>query len=120
MLLSEFSCQFSNGGRLSHSVDSDHKYNGLSLLKFVSSLSHIHLLFDAVNQKLSAGSRFFDMLLFHFPAQILYNLRRSMYSKISHDQSLFQLLIKVLINFGKSVKNTVHSGYDIISCLCQT
>ena len=40
-------------------------------------------------------------------------------SHISHDQDLFQLLVKILINIRKTVKNAVDPVDDIVSCLGQ-
>lgn len=39
---------------------------------------------------------------------------------ITHDQNLFQLFIKIFINTGKTTENTVKSGYDVVSGLCQS
>ena len=60
-------------------------------------------------QKLLALGRLFDMLFFYFFFQIFYDIHSRPYAKIPHDQGFFQFFIKIVINPGKSMKNTVHS-----------
>ena len=119
-LIFQFSGQFTDRCSLSHTIDTDHKDNRSAVLKFICCLSYIHLLSDAVDQKLPALNRLFNVLFAYLFFQVIQDVHCSADPKISHDQSLFQFFIEIIIDLGKSMKNTVHSGYDIISCLCKS
>ena len=75
----------------------DARIDRFFFLEAVCSLAYIHLLFDTVDQELSALNRLFDMLFFYFFTKIIKNRVSCFYPQISHDQNLFQFLIKVLI-----------------------
>lgn len=67
-LVFQFSGQLSDTRRLSDSVYADHQNDRLSVFKFISRLSDIHLLLDAVDQKLLAGRRILDATVFYLSA----------------------------------------------------
>ena len=60
------------------------------------------------------------MLLLHLLFQALYDLTRSLDTDISHNQDLFQFLVEILINGGKSAEYRIKAVYNILSGLGQT
>ncbi len=56
------------------------------------------------------------MVFPHLHPQFFEDRIRRPDAHIPHDQDLFQLLIKILINVGKAVKNAVDPIDDIIPC----
>ena len=119
-LILQFSCQFSDRSSFSHTVDTYHQHNGFSVFKFIGSITHIHLTFDLIDQKLFTFRRFFDLLFFHFFLQMLNNRCCGIDTNITHHKDLFYFFIEIFINAGKAAENRVNSGHDIISRFCQT
>ena len=55
------------------------------------------------------------MLLGHLFLQMFQNGGGCIDADVSHDQDLFQLFIKIIINTGKTAENGIKSGNDIVS-----
>ena len=119
-LIFQLSCQFSDRCGFSHTIDTDHQHNGFSVFKFIGSVTDIHLSFDLIDQKLFAFGRFFDLLFCHFFFQMFNNGCGRIDTDIPHYENLFYFLIEIIIDAGKAAENRIDSGYNIISCLCQT
>ena len=64
-LLLKLACHFTDTCSLADAVYTDHQHNRLLMFKFICRLTHLHLLLDAVDQKLLTLRRFFDALLFY-------------------------------------------------------
>ena len=60
------------------------------------------------------------MVCLYFFTQIIQNRLGSLNAQITHNQNFFQFLVKFIINFRKTVKYRINSGYNIISCLGQS
>ena len=70
--------------------------------------------FDARrDQKLFALGGILDVLFLYLLLQILQNGVGGVDSDITHNQDLFDFLIKILVNRGISAENTVDTGRDI-------
>ena len=119
-LFFQFSCQLTYGRGLSHAVYTDHKYDRLLFFKIVSRFPYLHLLPDAVDQKLLAGRRLFDTVFLYLCPQSLQNGIGGIDTDVSHNQYLFQFFVEILVNHRITVKYRINSMYDIISCLTQT
>ncbi len=120
ILRTKLPCQLPYRSSLPDAVDSDHHNDRRPVLEFISRLADIHLLLNALDQKLPALCRLLNMLLLHLRPQVVQNITGRLNSQVAHDQHLFQFLIKVFVNMGKTVENTVHSRYDIISRLSKS
>ena len=118
-LFLELSCQFTYRCSLTDSVDTDHQYHRGSVFKLICGLPYLHLLLDTVDQQLLALMWIFNMLFFYFLFQIINNGSGRIDTNISHYQCLFDLIIEIIVNVRETVKNSIHSGYNIVSRLCQ-
>ena len=105
---------------LSHTVDTDHKDHGLTVLKLIFCAVHTHLLLYFIDQKLFAFHWLLNVLFCNFFFQIFYNRSSGINTNISHDQDFLQFLIEILVNTGKATENIVKAGNDIISGLGQS
>ena len=79
------------------------------MLKFVGIFAQIHLLFDAFDQNPLTLLRILYMLFLYLISQVLYNGHGGLDPQISHDQSLLDLLIKIIINGRKTAENRINS-----------
>ena len=110
-------------GELSHrcgltdTVDTDHKYDRLLLLKIIRSLTHTHLLLDALDQELLALGRLSQMPLLHILLHALDDVIGRIDADIPHDQDLLELLIKIVVDLRGAVKHRIDPRDDIVPCL---
>ena len=111
--------KFADGCCLADAIDTDDQYHGCLMLKLISFLIDTHLFFDRICQQLLACLWFLDMLFLNLPLQFLNNILRCMNTQICHNKHFFQFFIKIFINIGKSGKDRIKAGHDIISCFCQ-
>ena len=98
VLGTQLACKLPDRGRLSDSVYTDHKHDGSPVLELISGLSHVHLLLDAVDQKLTALRRLLDMLCLYLLLEVVQDIHRCPYSQISHDQRLFQFIVELVVD----------------------
>lgn len=59
------------------------------------------------------------MLFFHLFSKVIKDRIGRLDAEISHNQDLFQLFIKVFINFRKPAEQAVKAGNYILPCFCQ-
>ena len=113
-------CQLSHRSGLANAVDANYQNYRLLLLKPVSGLVHPHLLLDAFNEKALAFRRLLDMVFLHLFLKPFKNLSGGVHTDVAHNQDFLKLLIKFLVDRGKSVENGIDSADDVISCLAKS
>ena len=119
-LVLELARQLADTCGLAHTVDADDQYHRRAVFKLIGGLAHVHLFLDALDQELLALSRIFDVLLLHFSFQVFDDGGRGIDPQISHDKDLLDLIIKIIIDAGKSAENRINSRHDVVSGLGQS
>ena len=113
----------SNRGGLSHAVNSDHQDHAGLGAQVQGRISHIQHIGEDLTQSLPGLRCLFQVLLPHRLFEPLHRLTGSLHTQVRQDEAFGQLVIEIIVNFGKAGKDTAqgiaqrgpglcHSGLD--------
>ena len=102
------------GSGLAHAVDADDENDGGESDKahFLAALKHLG---DYLFYLVLDGFRLAQMLFHNALAQLLDYLRRGHAADIAHDEYLFELVIKFVVNFSLAVEHRVDGSRHILA-----
>ena len=108
--------KFADGGRLADAVDADDQDNA-GLGGEVERLAARKHLGDNLLERPLDGGRVANPFLLDLFAQLFTDARRGHCPDVGHNQAFFQLVEKVLVNFGEGIEQRVNLPHHRVSCL---
>ena len=96
-LILVYSGEFAYRCCLSHAVDTYNKDNSLLIFEIIGFIARPHLLSDIFHKEFLALGRIGNMLFLYLLAQIINDTACSIDTDISHNESFFKLLIKIIV-----------------------
>ena len=105
-------CDLADGSGLAHAVDADdqnHAGVGGQLQLRVSHGKHVH---ENFLQRFPRFLRGFQVLLPDCSAQPLHSLDGGVHAQVRQNQTFLQLIVKIVVNFGKAGKHTAQGAAE--------
>ena len=109
--------KFSDWCGFSDSVNTYNEDNWLFMFKRILIIFYVKSFRKKIYQIFPAVFGFFDMLNLYKSFNLFNDFSGSQNSDISHNENFFKFFIKVVVNLGKSVKNTVKAIQRLILVL---
>ena len=108
--------KFADGGRLADAVDADDQDNAGLGGEVERLVARKHLGDDLLERPLD-GSRVAQAFFLYLFAQVFTDARRGHRPDVGHNQAFFQLVEKVLVNFGEGIEQCIDLPHHRVPCL---